>query len=30
VGTQLEPLVFANHFWFAWAAFQPDTEVVTG
>jgi hypothetical protein len=29
-GTQLEPLVFANHFWFAWAAFQPETEVVTG
>ena len=30
IGTQLEPLVFANHFWFAWAAFQPDTEVVIG
>ena len=29
-GTQLEPLVFANHFWFAWAAFQPATEVVIG
>ena len=30
IGAQLEPLVFANHFWFAWAAFQPDTEVVIG
>ena len=29
-GTQLEAMVFANHFWFAWAAFQPDTIVITG
>jgi hypothetical protein len=29
-GSQLTPKVHANHFWFAWAAFQPDTEVVTG
>ena len=28
-GTQLTPVVHANHFWFAWAAFNPDTEVRT-
>ena len=27
VGTKLSPLVHGNHFWFAWAAFNPDTEV---
>lgn len=27
-GGQLTPIVHANHFWFAWAAFRPDTEVV--
>ena len=27
-GVDLTPVVHANHFWFAWAAFQPDTEVV--
>ena len=27
-GQQLTPIVHANHFWFAWAAFRPDTEVV--
>jgi hypothetical protein len=26
-GTRLEPLVHGNHFWFAWAAFKPDTIV---
>lgn len=26
-GSQLEPVVHGDHFWFAWAAFQPDTEV---
>ncbi|CAN5488500.1 DUF3179 domain-containing protein [soil metagenome] len=26
-GTQLEPVVHGNHFWFAWAAFEPDTEL---
>ena len=26
-GTQLEPLVHGVHFWFAWAAFTPDTRV---
>ena len=29
-GSRLTPKVHANHFWFAWAAFQPDTEIVTG
>lgn len=27
VGTKLEPVIHANHFWFAWAVFQPDTEI---
>lgn len=27
-GEQLTPVVHANHFWFAWAAFRPDTRVV--
>ncbi|MBM4438077.1 MAG: DUF3179 domain-containing protein [Actinobacteria bacterium] len=26
-GRRLPPLVHANHFWFAWAAFKPDTRV---
>lgn len=26
-GTQLEPVIHAAHFWFAWAAFRPDTEI---
>ncbi len=26
-GTQLEPVVHANHFWFAWAAFKPRTRI---
>jgi hypothetical protein len=26
-GTQLESIVHADHFWFAWAAFKPDTIV---
>lgn len=29
-GQRLTPIVHANHFWFAWAAFRPDTEVVGG
>lgn len=29
-GGQLTPIVHANHFWFAWAAFRPDTEIVAG
>lgn len=27
-GKRLTPVVHANHFWFAWAAFRPDTKVV--
>ena len=26
-GTQLEPVLHADYFWFAWAAFHPETEV---
>ena len=26
-GKELPPLVHANHFWFAWAAFRPATRV---
>jgi hypothetical protein len=26
-GSQLEPVVHQNHFWFAWAVFEPDTVV---
>ena len=26
-GTKLEIVAHANHFWFAWAVFKPDTEV---
>ncbi len=29
-GRQLEPVVHANHFWFAWAVFKPETVVYTG
>lgn len=28
-GAQLEKVVHGQHFWFAWAAFMPDTEVRT-
>ena len=28
-GAQLPPVLHGNHFWFAWAAFMPDTEVRT-
>ncbi len=28
-GAELPPLVHANHFWFAWAAFRPATRVFT-
>ncbi len=28
-GQQLEPVVHADHFWFAWAAFAPETRVWT-
>ena len=26
-GEQLEPIVHADHFWFSWAAFKPDTVI---
>ena len=29
-GTQLTPVLHGNHFWFAWVAFRPDTEVRAG
>lgn len=29
-GEQLEPVVHANHLWFAWAAFYPDVEIYAG
>jgi hypothetical protein len=28
-GEQLEPIVHGNHFWFAWAAFAPETTIWT-
>jgi len=30
MGTRLQPIVGVNHFWFAWAAFRPDTRIYTG
>ncbi len=30
VGGNLEPVIHANHFWFAWAVFKPNTSVVSG
>ena len=29
-GKQLEPVVHANHPWFAWGAFKPDTKIYQG
>ena len=29
-GARLEPVISANHFWFAWAVFQPETHIVRG
>ena len=26
-GTQLEPIIHGDHFWFSWAAFKPDTII---
>jgi hypothetical protein len=26
-GTQLEPVPYGNHFWFAWAVFKPETRI---
>ena len=29
-GSSLEPIASADHFWFAWAAFKPDTVIYPG
>ena len=29
-GTQLSLVLHANHFWFAWGAFKPDTKIYQG
>jgi hypothetical protein len=29
-GKRLDPVVHANHFWFAWGAFKPDTKIYQG
>ena len=29
-GTKLSRIVHADHFWFAWAAFKPDTKIYQG
>ena len=29
-GTALEPVLSANHFWFAWVVFQPQTRLIRG
>ena len=29
-GSRLEPIASADHFWFAWAAFRPDTVIYPG
>ena len=29
-GQQLKPIIHANHLWFAWAAFKPDTLIYQG
>ena len=26
-GERLTPIAHGNHFWFAWVAFRPDTEL---
>lgn len=28
LGSELRPVIFSDHFWFAWRAFHPDTEIV--
>jgi hypothetical protein len=29
-GKRLQPVVSANHFWFSWAIFKPETRVIQG
>lgn len=29
LGAELTPVIHGDHFWFAWAAFKPDTRLVT-
>jgi len=29
-GEKLTPIVHANHFWFSWGAFKPDTKIYQG
>ena len=29
-GKRLTPIVYGNHFWFAWGAFKPDTKIYQG
>ncbi len=29
-GDKLTPIVHANHFWFSWGAFKPDTKIYQG
>ncbi len=29
-GGKLTPIVHANHFWFSWGAFKPDTKIYQG
>ena len=29
-GSRLNPIIHANHFWFAWGAFKPDTKIYQG
>ena len=28
-GAELKPVISANHFWFSWAIFRPETRVIT-
>ena len=29
-GSKLKPIIHADHFWFSWAAFKPDTKIYQG
>ena len=28
-GREMDPVIHGDHFWFAWPAFEPDTELIT-